>query len=243
VTVAQSLREPRERVDQAWPFPLATRVVTGPLAREIDAIVSHLRPEPFAAFRIERVARSLRLELRRRRLGDRLHGVTLDERRVLLNRRLTGSDAVFTFAHEVAHILARRGHFHTLPRAQEEWFADRFAHELVLPRSWLTGASSAQLRRLSHARWLPAETFAVQLAAIDRAPRLFRSGSAVYCRHCGHRHTLPGCDCRSHRQRHSAAETIPELQAVIRRALEPFVQSSLPLFVHRIAAVDDTSRP
>lgn len=209
-----------------------------PLLREVDWVVSGLRrcrdrrPDRLEAFRINRVAGRARVEVRRRALGDTLLGLTLDADRVLVNSRLSAAEANFTFAHELAHILLRRGCFARLPASREEWFADRFAHELLLPRRWVWGASADEVRWLSQRRWLAVETLAIQLGESDRVPSVFRSRGRVYCRRCSHRHVLPGCECRLFRapeSRPRAIERLPDITVILASLMDPVGQQNLPV--------------
>ena len=80
------------------------------LRAEMDELVKELRPLRFAPFHVDAVARRLGIAVGERQLGTELLGLTLDSKRVLLNRRhLAGASRAFTFAHEVAHVMERRG--------------------------------------------------------------------------------------------------------------------------------------
>jgi hypothetical protein len=108
---------------------------------------------------------------------------------------LRGARELFVFAHELAHALHRRGRFRSLHKADEEWFADWFARELLLPRRWLTD------RPLSHgqiaALGIGYETWALQLAILGTAPSLMRNRGRVLCRYCGTSAHRWGCECRA----------------------------------------------
>src|SRR4051794_21076946 len=115
------------------PHPLGADVVC-----ELDEWVTELRGIRLRRLDIERTARRLSVPVFWRDLGDKLLGLTLDDGRVFLHQRhATGTRGLFVFAHEVAHVLRQRGHFAAVDGADEEWFADWFARELVLPRFWL----------------------------------------------------------------------------------------------------------
>ncbi len=203
------------------------------LRREIDELVRELRPRRFAPFHVNPIARRLGIVIEHRQLGTELLGLTLDHERVLLNRRrLAGASRAFTFAHEVAHVMERRGHFGEVPHSRCEWFADVFARELLVPRGWLMGASPEEICALAAKRWVSTEVVCLQAAVIGRAPEIFRSGGNVLCRDCGERHGLPGCDCFAARTRPARARKLPTIASVltaITRPSIPVTALSLPV--------------
>jgi hypothetical protein len=166
---------------------------TAALLSEVEDIVADVRGPRPRRLDVDATARRLDIVVERRDLGSKLLGLTLDERRVLLHDGLKPARAAFTFAHEMAHLLHRRGHFRGLQRDDEEWFADWFARELLLPRLWLR-----------QGRWAPGAfaalhvgvvTAALQLAVLGRAPGLMRHRDHVLCRNCGTSFYRWGCGC------------------------------------------------
>lgn len=194
------------------------------LRAEIDELVRELRPQRFAPFQVDPIARRLGIIVEERHLGTELLGLALDHERVLLNRRhLAGASRAFTFAHEVAHVMERRGRFADVPQSRREWFADAFARELLVPRGWLTGASPEEISALAGKRWVSTEVVCLQAAAIGRAPEIFRSGSNVLCRDCGERHGLPGCRCFAARNSPARARRLPAIALVWMAITRPSV--------------------
>ncbi len=160
---------------------------------EVDALVGALRGTQGVRFSIEKVALRAEVTVDFRVLEGRLRGVTLNRNRMLLRRDLRPADANFTFAHELAHILCRRGHFDGLRPSEEEWFADWFGREMLLPRAWLRPDwQGSQLAALHVDRM----TALLQLAAAGLAPRIMRYGDRILCRTCGTHHHVWGCECR-----------------------------------------------
>jgi len=199
--------------------------------REIDEIALALRPRRWGQFKIRSVARRLGISVESRSLGSELFGLTLDSERVLLRREgLVGSARAFTFAHEVAHVLERRGRFRGVSREQSEWLADRFARELLLPRRWLIGASPEEIQRATTRRWLSPEIVCMQAAAAGRAPDVIRGDCSVLCRRCGERHARPDCECFPARLRPSAAQELPSMHTVLRRLTKPAITASPLVF-------------
>jgi hypothetical protein len=161
------------------------------LLAEVDDVVAVARGRAPVKLDIERTAARLNVGIEQLHLGEHLLGLTLDDRRVLIHDGLVGAERSFVFAHEVAHVLRRRGYFPSVGRSAEEWFADWFARELVLPRRALRAYSEAQL-----AAWhVSFDTVALQFAALNQAPPIMRNGPRVLCRQCGTTDHHPGCQC------------------------------------------------
>jgi hypothetical protein len=191
---------------------------------EVDELVLTLRPKRWEAFKVKSIARRLGVRVERRSLGLDLLGLTLDSERVLLNREgLVGSARTFTFAHELAHVLERRGRFRGVSRHQSEWLADRFARELLLPRWWLVGAAPEEIKNAVNQRWLSPEIVCMQAAAMGRAPDIIRGHHSVLCHQCGERHARPDCRCFPFRLRPSSAQNLPSMHWVLRQLIEPKV--------------------
>lgn len=163
------------------------------------------------AFRldVDRLANAIDIDLRYDNLGATLLGLTLNERQVRLNRSLRGAQLQLVFAHELAHILRRRGYFCEIPLADEEWFADWFARELVMPRRWLLRPWTGSLLAALH---VDLETVALQNAVINRCPPLMRNGRRVLCRTCGTSWHVSDCPCRTWRHRDYALDALPDVR-------------------------------
>lgn len=176
---------------------------------EVDGLVERLRGREVGRLRVEDLVRRSGIELEVKPLRSSLLGLTLDAGRVLLNSELTGARANFTLAHELAHVYRRRGYFAGLRETEEEWFADWFAHEMLLPRVWLWRDWSAQGIAGLH---VDRVTVALQLAVVGKAPEIMRAGTQVLCRSCGSRYSQPGCRCRRYRNSSSdALQALPEV--------------------------------
>lgn len=188
--------------------PAATHPLGERWLREVDSLVEYARGLQVSRFSIKEVARRSEVTLETRVLEPRLLGLTIDRERVLLNSVLGGSLAAFTFAHELGHVYRRRGYFPGLRRAEEEWFADWFAREMVFPRRWLSREwHVGQLAALHVDR----VTVALQLAVVGRAPALMRAGDKVLCKTCGSRHHRSGCSCVGYRTSLGSNRLLPEL--------------------------------
>jgi hypothetical protein len=196
------------------PAPTAEHPLGRRLSSEVDEVVAYARAGGPAKLDIARVAARLRIDVREEDLGRELLGLTLGSGGVLLHRRLRGAARAFVFAHEVAHVLRRRALFRSLPRSQEEWFADWFARELVLPRPLAR-------RPVHHAKLaalhVTSETLALQLSAMGMAPPLMRNGSRVLCRACGTRQHRRDCECATCRRDVKKCWTLPDFRPWVRR--------------------------
>jgi hypothetical protein len=168
-----------------------------PLIAEVDATIRDLRARQPWRLDVGRLVCDLGIRLTARRLGAHLRGLTLDERDVLIHSDLRGAQRSFVCAHEVAHVLKRRGHFASVTKADEEWFADWFARELVLPRKLLVAYGARLPLAALH---VDGQTAALQLAAVGLAPRVMRDCSTVLCATCGARPHRWSCECRSFRR-------------------------------------------
>jgi IrrE N-terminal-like domain len=192
------------------PHPLGSAAVS-----QVDEAVSWLRVGRPAPLNIERTAALLRIELAERDLGATLMGLTLDARRVFIHGALPRPRKLFVFAHEIAHVLRRRGWFATIPARDEEWLADWFARELLLPRRWLDAGSV----RRQDAADVELETLALQLAVVGQAPSIMRLGDRILCRHCGTAPRLWGCPCREARRDSCSTPNITPWQLLNRNRL------------------------
>lgn len=161
---------------------------------EVDALVGALRGSQGVRFSIEKVACRADVSVELRALEGQLKGVTLDCNRILLRGGLRQADANFTFAHELAHVLRRRGHFDGLRASEEEWFADWFGREMLLPRAWLRSDWRGSQLAALHVDQM---TALLQLAAVGLVPRIMRYGDRVLCGTCGTHHHVWGCECRA----------------------------------------------
>ncbi|WP_370325926.1 ImmA/IrrE family metallo-endopeptidase [Euzebya sp.] len=126
-------------------------------------------------------------------MASHLWGLHLGKGRIVINQGLPGDLQLFAFAHELAHVLLSRGRWPWASSLAEEWLADWFGHELLLPAQLLAD--------LSGARAAPALTVAAQTARLGLGPALTQVGPTVICRTCGHRPHLAGCECFTVRAR------------------------------------------
>jgi hypothetical protein len=179
------------------------------LLGEVETIVSHARRGGARRLDVDLAAGRLAIEIKIRDLGDQLLGLALDDRRILLHSRLRGAGRAFVFAHEVAHVLRRRRLFRSVRREDEEWFADWFARELVLPRHAARQRWTDVLLAAYHVDYA---TVALQLAALGEGPRLMRNGEQVLCRSCGTTHHIAGCECLRWRVDPSADRALPDVR-------------------------------
>jgi Zn-dependent peptidase ImmA (M78 family) len=128
----------------------------------------------------------------RQDLSGGLWGLTTAPNRVLIQRDLSEDDLTLTLAHELAHVLIRQGAAQLPVTMDEEWFADCFAHEFLLP--------TAVLRSLPLDRrfpGIPRETVALQIARANRVQGLVTTDlGQLMCTICGHRRGRHWCICQ-----------------------------------------------
>jgi hypothetical protein len=169
---------------------------------EVNRLLAELRPEA-APLRVERVAARLGLALIDHRFRGPVRGATIEDRAVVLDSRLQGVARAEVFAHEVAHVLHRRGHFAALGGSETELFADQFAREFLVPSRWLANFRYPA-PRLARQLGVSYALFALQLAVSGAAPSLMLDRETVLCVNCGIRLHDRRCVCRSFREdRHS----------------------------------------
>lgn len=178
---------------------------------------------------IARTAQRLGVSLRHAELGDYVDGVMVNNA-IVLNRGFSSLRRQrFTFAHEVGHLLISRGTMPWVDRRTEEWWADTFAHELVLPKRWLQERQWGQLRPFTDAA--ERRAIAVHLAGLSgNAMTLLRVDDAVICARCGDRSLFADCRCQQIRNDPKAIDMLPALVEAprLRRRL-PDAAQDVPL--------------
>jgi len=130
-----------------------------------------------------------------RRLPDKLRGFHVPAGYIVVNDRLSQCEQRFTAAHEFAHALVSRGDL-LLGGADEEWAADLFAAECLLPVTKVRSAGPA-------AAWpqVPADVAAWQLSRAGYARTVQTIAGRVVCRDCGWRSLSAACSCAAVRRR------------------------------------------
>jgi len=133
-------------------------------------------------------------------------GLCLGVNEVVLDRRLAPARRRVVFAHEIGHILIRRGVVSRLWRADEETLADQLGDEIALPSDWLEEHAGLGIRAVASLYEIPESRVAAQLARLGEIPTICRLESGeIVCASCGDRRTL-SCRCLYYRvNRHKAA--------------------------------------
>jgi hypothetical protein len=183
-------------------------VATDPRLEAIAADVRRDEPDT-GRLDIAATASAVGVEVRAVDLGRHLLATVFDDVIVLnSNESLTLGRNRFAFAHELAHILVTRGRMPWVSKRDEEWWADWFAHDLVLPRRLL--ADGVRTRRLllfddaaEH------RTLALQLAALHSERSVLRIGDDVICSWCGESEFFVSCECRRYRDCPQALLELP----------------------------------
>jgi hypothetical protein len=163
------------------------------------------------AFDVWAAAQRLKIRIVKCTFPSSLAGLTLDEGCVALAEHLPPTAARFVLAHEIAHVLVRRGHLRSPGTAQEEELADWFARELLLPLTTCRAAGgsvccSAQAltnvaRALAAAYEAPLSVPLVQFMRLTWLPAILERQGEILCRRCGHRSLDPRCPCQGPRFR------------------------------------------
>jgi hypothetical protein len=168
--------------------------------KRMPALADACRPPRRSAVDLDALARSLDVQVLHRSLGPRLRGETHDAKVVVLHRKLRGRERRFTLAHELGHILVRRGRAPWLARDDEERFADAFARELLVPSSMLRGCDVSDAVRLAARFSAPLNCVLLQFVAQGLLPPLaVTRDRVVLCIRCGDWPHVKACACRAHR--------------------------------------------
>lgn len=179
---------------------------------DLEQILSMLRPK-FAPLQVERTARHLGLVVEEHRFQGPVRGATVEDSLVLLDDRLSGSLRAEVFAHEVGHVLHRRGFFRPIPEHKAELFADQFARELLVPAKWLV-AERASGELIARQLRVSRSIIALQLAARGAAPPLMRDRKTVLCATCGIWPHGSQCKCRRFRQDPRFLRRLPDFRSL-----------------------------
>ena len=177
----------------------------------LEAIAAEVRRDERESGRLDiaATAAAVGVGVRPVDLGPHLLATVFDDVIVLnSNESLTRGRSRFAFAHELAHVLVNRGWMPWVNKRDEEWWADWFAHELVLPRRWLSDrVRSRQLLVFDD----PAEhrTLALQLAALHCQRAVLRIGDEIICSWCGESEFFASCECRRYRERPQTLSELP----------------------------------
>jgi IrrE N-terminal-like domain len=177
----------------------------------VEALAAQVRrPKPSSPrLDIEATAAAAEVEIRWADLGVNLLATVFGDVVVLNSHdQVTPGRRCFGFAHELGHVLIRRGHMPWVGPWDEEWWADWFAHELIFPRSWLRDPQRfSQLLLFDD----PAEhrTLALQLATLRSRKAVLFVDNQVVCAACGENAFFPACECRYYRDRTSAWTSLP----------------------------------
>lgn len=98
-------------------------------------------------------------------------------------------ERLFTFAHEIAHIVLSRSGVRRPQSSEEYWKlergVDRLARELLIPYEWLTDETLLDLEETEEGLLVSRKTLLLQLAAAKHYPDLMRSNGEVLCVRCG----------------------------------------------------------
>jgi Zn-dependent peptidase ImmA (M78 family) len=139
----------------------------------------------------------------RHRLPSMIQGITESATRVVIAQGLNETIERYVLAHELGHVLVRRGAGPPLQRRHaEECFADAFARELLLPAHLLNDRSTEEATQISTDYDVILDLVNLQFATLGVLPEIMRGDSgAVLCIHCGNRVGLSSCPCLRFRQR------------------------------------------
>lgn len=167
----------------------------------LAALASSVRRERCASETLSNAPSEFSLTVHIRPLPDCVNALTSGDR-ILLSSALSRRERNLALAHELAHVLVRRGRCPWVRPADEERFADAFARELVAPARFLARSWTRLPLRESCEAWdIDPPTAVLQLAGLGLLPDLMRSqDGVVLCRVCGSEPRRRGCPCAEHRQ-------------------------------------------
>jgi hypothetical protein len=170
----------------------------------ILAATSLVRGDTRGRLNLDRCAQELGVSVRIGGLRSPLDGLTTSDHDVAIRRGLTKTHHQFVLAHELAHVLVRRGRCSVPARGAwtEEAFADAFARELILPVAAVVSTRSDALLDMQREHGASTATLLLQMALAGSAPALMRCADGlVLCVDCGTRLGPPTCVCRKARER------------------------------------------
>jgi hypothetical protein len=166
-------------------------------------------PEEPGAVDVHRLAADMGVSVTSRPLAHGLHGLTTGRDRVVISSELGQPATRYALAHELGHVLSRRGELPT-PRSPRdgEQDADRFAHALLLPD--LVALTQQTVSQSARRYGVDAHVVASRLAAAGLVPRIVRTlAGVVCCGACGFMARSPLCECSRYRSSASLAQTLP----------------------------------
>lgn len=174
----------------------------------VKFVASWLRGGTSGFVDIDSITSKLNVVIEQAALGAPLEGVTLSDSLVVVRRRLGSLRRRFVIAHELAHVLARRGD--AAWAEHDEMMADALARELLVPCRELRERSVTDVPELCRAYRAERITVLAQLSAAGRAPRVMldHESGRVLCGSCGDRQGQRDCECRTARRRASTVASL-----------------------------------
>jgi len=156
------------------------------------------------------VARALGVRVTMVEMPNSLWGLTSSTTDIWINRSLPAGGRRYAIAHELAHVLVLRN---TVRWAadDEEWLADWFAREWLLPLQKLAqfvasrpqgGCDLSCLHSLEEASLhfrVPVTVCVLQGMRLGLLPSPWLQGDRLLCRWCGDRRRVSRCECQTYR--------------------------------------------
>lgn len=150
---------------------------------------------------LEAVALRLGVRVRTQLISESIQGLTVSRDEIILHRGLTETERRYVLAHELGHVLVRRGRLTFRNRRAEECFADAFARELLLPAGDVLQRRDSTIPTLCRRYGVSRSVAALQMAEAGLAPSLMRDrDGSVLCVSCGDRQSMSECACLRYRQ-------------------------------------------
>ena len=145
---------------------------------------------------VSAIAEELGIRVIRRPLPAGVWGVTTDCSLVAVNAALPEADFRFALAHELGHVLVRRGTLRWVVPTTEEWTCDWFAIHLLVPSEWLARELEQSDHDLANRLRVTPKAVSAQRLRLQVGGRHLRAAGRQACRTCGVRPHLAGCSCR-----------------------------------------------
>lgn len=124
-------------------------------------------------------------------------GLAINGSNVVIAQGLSAEDRCFALAHELGHVLVRRGRLCVPPGFSEEWLCDMWALDLLVPEQVAPQRSDRAIAKELGVH--PVAVAAQRVRGAAAEAYAVRDGR-VACWRCGIRPHMPRCGCLARRR-------------------------------------------